>query len=212
MQSLGTRVWEMGKKTITEADVDALARDGVIKVSQDMIITPLAREYASRKGIRLVYAKGAVPSAEHIRDGVETGAETSEEGRLIEAIATAIASLDFSEKTIAPESPVRDARLATALADAEEPCRAVVVSAGINRPGIAAALTTAISECGGDIQDISQTIVGDFFSMVLVVNIANLVSGLTFRTFKERVEAAGRTVGAETTVFHEAILRAMHRV
>ena len=56
------------------------------------------------------------------------------------------------------------------------------------------------------------SLVAEFFSMIFVVNLDKLGCGLTFRGFKDKVEGAGRTVGAETVVFHEAILRAMHRV
>jgi len=207
------------KKVITEKDIDSLVRNGVIEVVRGMIVTPSAREYASRNGIRLVYGGGSVPSAEDVPRDPQSGAKGPEESRLVEEVTgevlRAIESLPVrGERAIPPESPLQDARTAEVLQQAEvrEPARAVVVAAGVNRPGIAASITTAISDCGADIQDISQTIISDFFSMILVVNLETLASGITFRAFKDRVEAAGREVGAETSVFHEAILRAMHRV
>ncbi len=210
----------MSKKVITEADIEALARDGVVEVVRGMVVTPLAREYASRKGIRLVYGGGSVPSAEDIPRDPHSGAKgpvalPDEVARIAEEVSRALAGLsDVGERVLPADSLVRDERLRPSLeqALAREPARAVVVAAGVNRPGVAAAITSAISDCGGDIQDISQTIVSDFFSMILVVNIETLSPGLSFRAFKERIEAAGREVGAETAVFHEAILRAMHRV
>ncbi len=209
----------MSKKVITEADIEALARDGVVEVVRGMIVTPLAREYASRRGIRLVYGGGSVPSSEDIpRDPHSGGKGPVVPDVLVhvtEEVSRALLGVtDSPERSIPEGSPVRDDRLPAALqeARAQEPARAVVVATGMNRPGVAAAVTSAISECGAEIQDISQTIVSDFFSMILVVNLETLKPGLSFRAFKDRVESAGRDIGAETAVFHEAILRAMHRV
>jgi ACT domain-containing protein len=209
----------MSKKIVTEADIEALAKDGVVEVVRGMIVTPLAREHASRKGIRLVYGGGSVPSAEDIPRDPGTGRKGPPEEALRQTVAEEVARLlsqmpDAREASIPSYSPLAAGTAATALAEAaaEEPARCVVVATGLNRPGIAATLSASISECGADIQDISQTIVSEFFSMIFVVNIENLGCGLTFRGFKEKVEAAGRTIGAECVVFHEAILRAMHRV
>lgn len=209
----------MSKKVITEADIEALARDGIVEVVRGMIVTPLAREYASRRGIRLVYGGGSVPLSEDIPRDPHSGAKGPVApdflAQVTEEVSRALSGLtDTRERSIPEGSPVRDDRLPATLQEArdQEPARAVVVAAGMNRPGVAAAVTSAISDCGADIQDISQTIVSDFFSMILVVNLETLNPGLSFRAFKDRVESAGRDIGAETAVFHEAILRAMHRV
>lgn len=209
----------MQKKVITESDIDALVKDGVVEVVRGMIVTPLAREYASRKGIRLVYSGGSVPSAEDIPRDPQSGRKGPPEELLRRAVTEEVARLlseipEPRNVSIPPYSPLATEVASTAIAEAaaKEPARCVVVATGINRPGIAAALSTAISDCGGDIQDISQTLVSEFFSMIFVVSLDNLTSGFTFREFKERVEAAGRSIGCECVVFHEAILKAMHRV
>ncbi|NOZ02400.1 MAG: hypothetical protein GXP54_10990, partial [Deltaproteobacteria bacterium] len=61
------------KKIITEEDIDSLAVDGEVEVVRGMIVTPLAREHASRNGIRLVYGGGTVPSAEDMPRDPESG-------------------------------------------------------------------------------------------------------------------------------------------
>ncbi len=211
----------MSKKVITEADIEALARDGVIEVVRGMIVTPLAREHASRRGIRLVYGGGSVPSSEDIPRDPVSGAKGPVTpdlvARVTEEVARALSGVSDRDARTTPEAPQDPDRpplppgdQVPAPREARE--RAVVVAAGMNRPGVAATLTAAISDCGADIQDISQTIVSDFFTMILVVNLDTLGPGWSFRTFKDRVESAGREIGAETVVFHEAILRAMHRV
>ncbi|MBM4395176.1 MAG: hypothetical protein FJ087_05755 [Deltaproteobacteria bacterium] len=224
----------MGKRIITEADVERLAKDGVVEVVRGMVVTPLARDHASRKGIRLVYGGGSVPSAEDIPRDPVTGrkgpdargpdargpdGKAAEDGlrlTVAEEVARAIAEAadTHAAAAIPSYSPLAEAGVAGSLAEAAagEPARALVVATGVNHPGVAAALTSSISECGADIQDISQTLVAEFFSMIFVVSLSSLGGGLTFRDFKERVEAAGRGAGAEVVVFHEQILNAMHRV
>ena len=49
-----------------------------------------------------------------------------------------------------------------------------------------------IAELGGDILDISQTLVGDYFTMIIVVDTASL--GVPFADFKASLEAVRRTV------------------
>ena len=89
----------------------------------------------------------------------------------------------------------------------------VVVATGVNRPGVAAALSAAISESGGDIRDISQTLAGEFYSMIFVVDTANISSrGLSFMDFKRKVEEAATRVGAHCVVLNAKVLKAMHRV
>ena len=209
----------MGRKVITEDEVENMSKEGVLTLTRGMVLTPSAREFASRKGIRVVYGGGSVPSAEDVPRDPATGNKGVDVLKIVEEVTKEVigeAGLKGQSDSESVEKPVslEDGNIASILeqAIAEEPPRAVVVSTGINKPGIASALTSAISECGADIQDISQTIVSDFFSMIFVVNLKTMKEGFTFKTFKEKVEAAGRTVGVETVVFHEAILKAMHRV
>jgi ACT domain-containing protein len=209
----------VSNKIVTETDIESLATNGVVQVVRGMIVTPLAREHASRKGIGLVYAGGPVPSAEDLPRDPLTGRKGAESEEALRRTVTDEVVRMMTEMTgrtgkIIPEhSPLAAPDAATRLAEASrgEPQRAVVVATGRNHPGIASALTNAISDCGADIQDLSQTIVSDFFSMIFVLNLDTLKGGLTFKGFKERLEAAGRAVGAEVVCIHEAILQAMHR-
>lgn len=209
----------MSNRIVTEADIESLAKDGIVQVTRGMILTPLAREHASRAGIRLVYAGGSVPSAEDLPRDPQTGRKGAESAAALrqavaDEVVKALAEMSVQAARVIPahsplSAPDAASRLATAAAG--EPQRAIVVATGHNHPGIAAALTVAIGECGVDIQDISQTIVSDFFSMIFVLNIDNLSAGLTFKGLKHKLEQAGKAVGVEVVVIHEAILQAMHR-
>jgi ACT domain-containing protein len=88
--------------------------------------------------------------------------------------------------------------------------RAVLTSSGQNRRGVVAQISTAIADAGGNIEDMSQQIVGDFFTMIMVVDIENLE--LPFAAFKERLLEASGTLGIHTVVMHEDIVRALQRV
>lgn len=91
--------------------------------------------------------------------------------------------------------------------------RAVVTATGKNAPGIVARVSTVIAECGGDIQDISQTIIGEYFAMVIIVDLSGLPGkGLFFKELKERLLKAARDLRIEMVVMHEGILNSMHRV
>jgi ACT domain-containing protein len=88
--------------------------------------------------------------------------------------------------------------------------RAILTTTGKNCKGIVAAITAVIAQAGGDIQDISQTIVSGYFTMILVVDIGDM--NVTFEELKQRVEAASLQMNVHTTTMHETVLTALHRV
>jgi ACT domain-containing protein len=88
--------------------------------------------------------------------------------------------------------------------------RAVVTTTGKNRRGIVANIAQAIAEAGGDIVDISQTLVSDYFTMIIVVDTTALAVPLA--DFKARLTRAVQALGAECMVMHEEIVNALQRV
>ena len=88
--------------------------------------------------------------------------------------------------------------------------RAVVTTTGKNRRGIVANIAQAIAEAGGDIVDISQTLVSDYFTMIIVVDTTALAVPLA--DFKARLTGAVQALGAECLVMHEEIVNALQRV
>ena len=88
--------------------------------------------------------------------------------------------------------------------------RAVVTTTGKNKRGIVANIAQAIAEAGGDIVDISQTLVSDYFTMIIVVDTSALA--LPLADFKDRLTRAVQTLGAECVVMHEEIVNALQRV
>ena len=88
--------------------------------------------------------------------------------------------------------------------------RAVITTTGRNARGVVATVAKEVADAGGDIQDISQTIVSDYFTMIMVVDISSLV--LPFAGFKERLLAAAEQLGIHLVVMHEEVMRSLQRV
>jgi|CXWL01.1.fsa_nt_gi ACT domain-containing protein len=88
--------------------------------------------------------------------------------------------------------------------------RIIVAAFGTNRPGIVAALTNVLAECQCSIEDISQTIMQEFFSMIMVVNIGG--SKIDFTALRDKLISTEATYGMKVYVMHEDIFRYMHRI
>jgi ACT domain-containing protein len=88
--------------------------------------------------------------------------------------------------------------------------RAVVTTTGRNARGIVAKIAQAIADAGGDIVEISQTLVADYFTMIIVVDTAALE--VPFAEFKARLVRAVEALGAECLVMHDDVVSALQRV
>lgn len=88
--------------------------------------------------------------------------------------------------------------------------RAVVTTTGKNQRGIVAKIAQAIADAGGDIVDISQTLVSDYFTMIIIVDTSALA--VSFAEFKSRLERTVSSLGAECLVMHEGVVNALQRV
>ena len=114
---------------------------------------------------------------------------------------------------------LRDRSLDGALTEAarqardEAPDRIVITATGPNCTGIVAKVAAVIDEFSGDIRDLSQTIVGDYFTMLFVVDISSATrEGTTFVTLRKRLHELGADLGIHVVAMHADILSAMHEV
>ena len=89
--------------------------------------------------------------------------------------------------------------------------RAVVTTTGKNQRGIVAKIAQAIADAGGDIVDISQTLVSDYFTMIIIVDTGRAV-GVVRRVQDPARAYGGRRLGAECLVMHEDVVNALQRV
>ena len=88
--------------------------------------------------------------------------------------------------------------------------RAVVTTTGKNRKGIVANIARAIADAGGDILDISQTLVADYFTMIIIIDLTGLE--VPFTELKARLTEMVRALGAECLVMHEDVVTALQRI
>lgn len=87
--------------------------------------------------------------------------------------------------------------------------RCLLTAVGRNRPFILAEITKRVADLGGSVHDISQKIVGDYFSLIFVVDLAGAES---FGAFKAEVEVLSAQGDYKVVVQHERIFKAMHRL
>ena len=88
--------------------------------------------------------------------------------------------------------------------------KAVITVLGKDRVGIIAGITAALAENQVNILDISQTILQDYFTMIMLVEPP--AEGLSLPELSGRLEAVGEQLGVQVRVQHEAVFTAMHRV
>ena len=88
--------------------------------------------------------------------------------------------------------------------------KCVVSVLGKDRSGIVAAVATALAESGANIDDISQTILGDIFSMTMLVTLDLEVAG--FNEVQEKLTAVGEDLGVQVTIQREDVFQYMYKI
>ncbi|MCK8816130.1 ACT domain-containing protein [Natroniella sulfidigena] len=88
--------------------------------------------------------------------------------------------------------------------------RAVVTVLGADKVGIVAKVTTALANHNANIVDISQTLLEDIFSMIMLIEISNLKTD--FETLNKELTELEEEINVEIKLQHENIFKYMHRV
>jgi len=88
--------------------------------------------------------------------------------------------------------------------------RVVITVVGADKVGIVAAISRILAEHNANIVDISQTLMQDLFTMIMLVDISALSQDL--KSLTTNLEQAGEQLGVKVMVQHENIFRFMHRV
>lgn len=88
--------------------------------------------------------------------------------------------------------------------------KAVITVLGNDKVGIIAKVCTFLSDANVNILDISQTIVGGYFDMVMVVDITNMTKN--FDEAADGVAALGDEIGLKIKMQHTEIFDAVHRI
>ncbi len=88
--------------------------------------------------------------------------------------------------------------------------RAVITVTGKDKVGIIAMASAECARYGANIIDISQTVMKEYFAMIMLTELDGL--NTDFSDFAEKIKTAGREAGVEISVMHEDIFDAMHRI
>jgi ACT domain-containing protein len=88
--------------------------------------------------------------------------------------------------------------------------KCVISVLGKDRSGIVAGVSVVLAECGANIDDISQTILGEIFSMTMLVTLDPEVAD--FNTVQERLSKKGEELGVQITLQREDVFQFMYKI
>jgi ACT domain-containing protein len=88
--------------------------------------------------------------------------------------------------------------------------KSIVTVIGKDRPGIIAKVSTTLAEHSVNIEDISQTLMQDNFTMIMLCDLENATVSL--KELKDEMVKVGQEIGVSIHVQHEDIFNAMHKI
>lgn len=88
--------------------------------------------------------------------------------------------------------------------------KAVVTVVGHDAKGIIAKVSAKCAERGGNIVEISQSVLKEYFAMIMVIEINDL--SIPFASLVEELDALGKENGLAIRAMHEDIFNSMHRI
>ena len=204
-------------RVVSHTEVSAVADGGTLTIDADTIVTPLAPKRRARAASPSRATTAAAVAPTLVRQ--VTRQVVARMGDAQPEVSEAV-SPRSCRRSAAARPRRRSSRSRPAI-DYCQACldqerartrhRARAHTTGRNTKGIVARVTARIAELGGDILDISQTLVGDYFTMIVVVDTATL--DVPFADFK--AAARGRSaveMGCSAMMMHEDVVSSLHRV
>ena len=88
--------------------------------------------------------------------------------------------------------------------------KAVITVTGKDSVGIIAKVANKCSETGANIVDISQSVLQDYFAMIMLVDIDGM--NCDFGAFVDQLTALGKASGLSISTMHEDIFNTMHHI
>jgi ACT domain-containing protein len=203
-------------RVVSHVEVESTPQGGTLHVEPGTIVTPLAREKAQARNVTISESSAQSPSlirqvTREVVQRMPSAAPETIETVVSEILSSMTHEMGQRYQIGAPDAPSIDvcaACLESERAVARE--RAVLTVTGRNRRGIVAAVATQLSDLGADILDISQTLVADFFTMIVVFDTRPLVR--PFDEARAALESHLAELGMKASVMHEDVLSSLHRV
>ena len=88
--------------------------------------------------------------------------------------------------------------------------KAIVTVIGKDKSGIIAKVSTVLAQNNVNIEDISQSIVQGYFTMIMLCNVKE--SPLSLKEIIAVLNKVGEEIGVSIHVQHEDIFNAMHKI
>lgn len=88
--------------------------------------------------------------------------------------------------------------------------KAVITVTGRDNIGIIARVSTECAKYGANILDISQSVMREYFAMIMLADIDALT--IPFSEFVDTLTSLGQQNGLDIHTMHEEIFNSMHRI
>ena len=88
--------------------------------------------------------------------------------------------------------------------------KAVVTVVGHDTKGIIAKVSASCAEAGANITEISQSVLKEYFAMIMVIDISEL--NRPFTEFVDAMRELGVENGLDIRTMHEDIFNSMHKI
>ncbi|MFW6001170.1 MAG: ACT domain-containing protein [Halanaerobium sp.] len=88
--------------------------------------------------------------------------------------------------------------------------KAIITVIGVDQIGIIAEVSSLLAEKKVNILDINQTVLGEYFTMTMLVDLENLE--IPLENLKNKLNIKGEELGLSIKLQHEDIFRSMHRI
>ena len=87
---------------------------------------------------------------------------------------------------------------------------AIISVTGKDSVGIIAKVANVCTEYGANILDVSQTVMRDYFAMIMLVDTSKLT--IMYDEFSDKLSLLGDSNGLRIHTMHEEIFNSMHRI
>ncbi len=88
--------------------------------------------------------------------------------------------------------------------------RAILTVIGKDKIGIIAGITGELANANVNIMDISQTILQEYFTMIMLLDLKDAT--ISFEELYKKLKQKGKELGVDVKLQHEDVFRSMHRI
>lgn len=88
--------------------------------------------------------------------------------------------------------------------------RVILSAVGREKPGVVAGISAILAKHNASIQDMTQSLLQEFFTLIMVVDISK--ADLSFEQLKNELEELGNKIQVKILLQHEEIFKFMYRV